>query len=40
MSLNKRQFTVLGFLILLAMPPVSAQIQRRNLEEPEWLQEA
>ena len=38
--MNRRKFTVLGLLILLALPPVSAQIQRRNLEEPEWLQEA
>ena len=38
--MNRRKFTVLGLLISLALPPVSAQIQRRNLEEPEWLQEA
>ena len=37
--MNRRKFTVLGLLISLALPPVSAQIQRRNLEEPEWLQE-
>ena len=40
MSLNKRQFMVLGLLVSLALPSLSAQIQRRNLEEPEWLQEA
>ena len=40
MSLNKRKFTVLGLLVSLALSSASAQIQRRNLEEPEWLQEA
>ena len=38
--MNKRQFMVLGWLVSLALPSASAQIQRRNLEEPEWLQEA
>ena len=40
MSVNKRKFTVLGLLVSLALSSASAQIQRRNQEEPEWLQEA